>query len=86
MTAMTTILRDALSIGQRRDGEQVHFHIGGDGRPFVCDHTRCDSVGLTLAEADREHQPPMSSAQRPARRVSRRGRAGAVARLSRNRR
>ncbi len=33
----------------RRD--DVHFHIDGHGRPYVCDFHRCDSPSLTAHEA-----------------------------------
>lgn len=32
--------------------EDVHFHVDGHGRPFVCDHDHCESPGLTSSEAD----------------------------------
>ncbi len=31
--------------------EDVHFHVDGHGRAFVCDHHRCESPGLTSREA-----------------------------------
>jgi hypothetical protein len=32
--------------------DAVHFHLRHDGRPFVCDLSRCDSPALTLNELD----------------------------------
>ena len=29
---------------------EVHFHTDGHGRPYVCDHARCESASLTTAE------------------------------------
>ncbi len=49
-----TSIRRALR-PRRHPGEYaapVHFHIGADGRPFVCDVVRCDSVSLSLREID----------------------------------
>ncbi len=65
MTAITTMLRDARWMRQQPtpDAGQVHCHIGGDGRPFVCDLSRCDSVGLTIDEAHREQQAAGSRGQ-----------------------
>ncbi len=33
--------------------DSVHFHLGHDGRPYVCDFARCDSPGLTVDEVSR---------------------------------
>jgi hypothetical protein len=30
--------------------EDVHFHLGSDGRPFVCDFHRCESPELSPSE------------------------------------
>jgi hypothetical protein len=30
--------------------EPVHFHLGHDGRPFVCDFAHCDSPAVSLDE------------------------------------
>ncbi|MGA2012638.1 MAG: hypothetical protein ABSH51_19190 [Solirubrobacteraceae bacterium] len=48
-TEITATIRRAL---RRRPPAEaaVHFHIGGDGRPFVCDVARCDSPGLSTRE------------------------------------
>ena len=44
-------LRRALRPASTGTSEDVHFHIGSDGRAFPCDHWRCESPGLTSAEA-----------------------------------
>ena len=46
---MRTKLRVLLA-GERRRRDDVHFHTDGAGRPFVCDHARCDSARLTAGE------------------------------------
>lgn len=33
--------------------DSVHFHLGHDGRPYVCDFAHCDSPGLTVDEVSR---------------------------------
>ena len=43
-------IRRALRPGSTPEQDQVHLHIGGDGRPFVCDLHRCDSPALTLRD------------------------------------
>ena len=37
------------------DRENVHFHVGSDGRPFVCDYDPCDSPALTPREVGPRH-------------------------------
>lgn len=37
----------------RESDEQVHFHLGPDMRPFVCEARHCDSPGVTLTPAHR---------------------------------
>jgi hypothetical protein len=45
-------LRQALHrVSTAPSREDVHFHVDGHGRPYVCDHYRCDSPGLTAREA-----------------------------------
>jgi hypothetical protein len=39
-------IRRALNPSHTR--EAVHFHLARDGRPFVCDVSRCDSPALTV--------------------------------------
>jgi hypothetical protein len=34
--------------------DAVHFHVGGNGHPFVCDFHRCESARLTLGEIETE--------------------------------
>jgi hypothetical protein len=43
-------IRRVLNPSQTR--EAVHFHLGREGQPFVCDVSRCDSPALTLDELD----------------------------------
>jgi hypothetical protein len=33
--------------------DRVHFHLGHDGRPYVCDFAHCDSPGLSVDEVSR---------------------------------
>ena len=33
---------------RREREEPVHFHLGDDARPFVCEARHCGSPGLTL--------------------------------------
>lgn len=40
-------VRRALQIRQPAPVEDVHFHLGGNGLPQVCDRDRCESPGLT---------------------------------------
>jgi len=49
-TEITATIRRALRRRPPADQAEVHFHIGGDGHPFVCDIARCDSPGLTTRE------------------------------------
>jgi hypothetical protein len=36
---------------RREREERVHFHLGDDARPFVCEARDCRSPGLTLTPA-----------------------------------
>jgi hypothetical protein len=45
---LTASLRSILAPVPRR--ETTHFHLGHDGRAFVCDFHRCDSPALSLGE------------------------------------
>jgi hypothetical protein len=40
----------ALRGSTRPSTELVHFHLGSDGRPFVCDVHACDSAAVTTGE------------------------------------
>jgi len=44
-------LRRALTAAPAR--EAVHFHLGHDGRAFVCDLARCESAALSLSDVER---------------------------------
>ncbi len=48
-----TRTRRATRRGSTPSTDPVHFHIGADGRPYVCDFDRCDSpaVEIQLAPA-----------------------------------
>jgi len=53
LTAITARLRNARRLISAPKQDPVHFHIDHWGRAFVCDLHACDSVQLTLAEAER---------------------------------
>lgn len=46
---VTTVLR-ALHREPAARPDGVHFHIGGNGLPQVCDRHRCESPGLTAED------------------------------------
>lgn len=48
-TKLTAPLRNVLAFEWRQPSD-VHFHSDGAGRPFVCDHARCDGARLSLRE------------------------------------
>ena len=43
-------VRRAFTIRQPHWAGRVHFHLGGNGLPQVCDRQRCDSPGLTTED------------------------------------
>jgi hypothetical protein len=43
---MTGRLTAAIARALREPEEQVHFHLGPDARPFVCERRHCGSPGL----------------------------------------
>jgi hypothetical protein len=49
-SSLRTRIRRVLNPSQTR--EAVHFHLSREGRPFVCDVSRCDSPALSLDELD----------------------------------
>jgi hypothetical protein len=57
---MTSRLRSALlrTIRPRtsRPVDDVHFHLGGDGNPFVCDLQHCQSPALSLSDMGPAHR------------------------------
>jgi hypothetical protein len=53
VTAITSRLRNARRALRPAELDRPHFHVDADGRPFVCDFARCESPGLTVAEASR---------------------------------
>lgn len=46
-SAIAARVRRTLQLGRAADHDHVHFHIGANGRPFVCDLDRCESPGIT---------------------------------------
>jgi hypothetical protein len=50
---ITTKFRRAFRSSPATHQEDVHLHLGNDGRPYVCDLARCDSPSLSVDEADR---------------------------------
>jgi hypothetical protein len=40
----------ARAVSARPECEDVHFHLDSNGRPFVCDATRCESPALSHRE------------------------------------
>lgn len=51
MTSMiATRVRRTLHLGPTVHEDRVHFHIGANGQPFVCDLDRCESPGITPDE------------------------------------
>jgi hypothetical protein len=40
-------VRRTLHLSRAVQPDQVHFHIGANGRPFVCDLDPCESPGIT---------------------------------------
>jgi hypothetical protein len=40
-------VRRTLHRGRAVHQDNVHFHIGANGQPFVCDLDRCESPGIT---------------------------------------
>jgi hypothetical protein len=36
--------------------DHVHFHIGANGQPFVCDLDPCESPGITAREIGLSHR------------------------------
>ena len=55
LKSMTRRIAASITRALRADPghERVHFHLDGDGRPFVCDVDRCESPALSLSEAER---------------------------------
>jgi hypothetical protein len=51
---MTSSVRAKISrmLNPPHPREAAHFHLRHDGRPFVCDVSRCESPALTLNELD----------------------------------
>jgi hypothetical protein len=49
---MPHLIHDVLSTVTRalRPSERVHFHTGDHGRPYVCEHPRCNSPALHTAQ------------------------------------
>jgi hypothetical protein len=49
---MPHLIHDVLSTVTRalRPSERVHFHTGDHGRPYVCEHRRCNSPALHTAQ------------------------------------
>ena len=49
--AMSRLIHDVLDTVRRtvRPTEQLHFHAGDDGRPYVCENSRCTSPALGSA-------------------------------------
>ncbi len=43
---MTGRLAAAIGRALREPEEHVHFHLGPDARPFVCEAHRCGSPGV----------------------------------------
>ncbi len=43
-----TSIRRALRQPASPAPDALHFHVGYDGRPFVCDIATCESPALTL--------------------------------------
>jgi hypothetical protein len=37
-------------VSAKPEHEDIHFHLNSEGRPFVCDTTRCESPGLSPRE------------------------------------
>jgi hypothetical protein len=42
------VLRRAVPATAQHD---IHFHFDSVGRPYVCDHARCESPGVNVDEA-----------------------------------
>jgi hypothetical protein len=46
-SAIAARVRRTLRPGPAADQDHVHFHIGANDQPFVCDLDRCESPGIT---------------------------------------
>lgn len=42
------VLRRAVPVAAAHD---IHFHFDSVGRPYVCDHAKCESPGVRVDEA-----------------------------------